>query len=86
MCDEPMRGLFGQNRYVLNKLKGERFCSKKSNHYDLFNIDNNNTFYDRRFDIVDKYKSDIFFEENNLTNLIRSFSTYPPILKSHLHR
>ena len=81
MCDEPMRGLFGQNRYVLNKLKGERFCSKKSNHYDLFNIDNNNTFYDRRFDIVDKYKSDIFFEENNLTNLIRSFSTYPPILK-----
>jgi len=81
MCYEPMRGLFGQNRYTLNKLKGERFCSKKSIHDDIYNINNNNnSYYDGRFNTIDKYESNIFYEENNLTNLIRNFSVYPPIL------
>jgi hypothetical protein len=60
---------------TLNKLKGERFCSKKSIHDDIYNINNNNnSYYDGRFNTIDKYESNIFYEENNLTNLIRNFS------------
>ena len=50
---------FGENDYILSKKKGEKECEKI-----------NKNVYDNRYEKIDEISSNVFYDENNITNKI----------------
>jgi len=64
-CFDGENGNFGENEYILNKKKGEKECEKI-----------NKNIYDNRYENLDEISSNIFYDENNITNKISVLSGY----------
>ena len=69
ICSHPLEGLFGENKYLLNKRYGPSDCRSKIGNFK----------YDWRFSEIDTYSTNQFYIQNNIDYIINTLPNYPPL-------
>lgn len=74
VCAHPYEGLLGENKYLLNKVKGPQQCQSKVNSYKN----------DWRYSEIDTMERSSFYQDNQIDTIVETLPQYPPIDNSLL--